>query len=82
MPNTTATINTPHTTAWSRLTRWLVGALLLVTGSSFVRTSDLTDSADHPVLKRFTGSVITGYAVEDWGQAKLPGSAELSADKR
>jgi len=33
------------------------------------------------VLKRFSGSVITGYAVEDWGQAKLPGSAKLSTDK-
>lgn len=72
----------PTTTAWSRLTRWLFGVMLLATGSTFAQTSELTDSADHPVLKRFTGSVITGYAVEDWAQAKLPGSAKLSADKR
>ena len=74
LPNTTNAV-------WLLLIRWIVGALLLVTGSTFAQTSDLTDSTDHPVLKRFTGSVITGYAVEDWGQAKLPGSAKLSTDK-
>jgi OOP family OmpA-OmpF porin len=58
-------------------------ALTLVSASaSFAQSTDLPNSADHPVLKRFTGSVITGYAVEDWGQAKLPVSAKLSADKR
>lgn len=37
--------------------------MLLATGSPFALTSDPTDSADHTFLKRFTGSVITGYAV-------------------
>ena len=81
-PYAACPLTMPNTTAWSRLTRWLFGVMLLATGSTFAQTSELTDSADHPVLKRFTGSVITGYAVEDWGQAKLPGSAKLSADKR
>lgn len=82
MPITTATMNTTRSNAAARLSRWLASALLLVTANTFAQTSDLPDSADHPALKRFTGSVITGYAVEDWAQAKLPGSAKLSADKR
>lgn len=64
--------------AW-RLARGLVGFVLLAAGSSFAQTSDLSGSADHPVLKRFTGSVITGYAVEEWGQAKLPSSAKVNS---
>jgi OmpA-OmpF porin, OOP family len=63
-------------TAW-RLARCLVGAVLLAAGSSFAQTSDLAGSADHPVLKRFTGSVITGFAAEDWTQVRLPGSTKL-----
>ncbi len=81
LPNTIAAMSTIHTTAGSRRTRWLFVALLLVTGYTFAQTSDLPGSADHPVLKRFTGSVITGYALEDWGQAKLPGSAKFNVDK-
>ena len=45
--------------------------------------SDVPGAADHPLVKRFTGSWLAGQRVSDWNAAVLPGSAELSkADAR
>lgn len=34
--------------------------------------SDVAGAADHPLLKRFTGSALIGYKSTDWDQAILP----------
>lgn len=45
--------------------------------------TDVPGSADHPLIKRFTGSWLAGQRVSSWDAAVLPGSAELSkADSR
>jgi len=45
--------------------------------------TDLPGAADHPLIKRFTGSWLAGQRVSSWDAAVLPGSAELSkADAR
>ncbi|HEY9108568.1 MAG TPA: OmpA family protein [Roseateles sp.] len=45
--------------------------------------TDLPGAADHPLIKRFTGSWLAGQRVSNWDAAVLPGSAELSkADSR
>lgn len=40
--------------------------------------SDVPGAADHPLIKRFTGSWLAGQRVSNWDAAVLPGSAELS----
>jgi OOP family OmpA-OmpF porin len=42
--------------------------------------ADVAGSADHPLIKRFTGSWLAGQRVSEWDAAELPGSAAL--DKR
>lgn len=45
--------------------------------------SDVPGSADHPLIKRFTGSWLAGQRVSEWDAAVLPGSAETAkVDKR
>lgn len=45
--------------------------------------ADVPGAADHPLIKRFTGSWLAGQHVSDWDAALLPGSAEMSkADRR
>ncbi|MFG6458954.1 hypothetical protein [Roseateles sp. BYS96W] len=38
--------------------------------------ADVPGSADHPVLKRFSGSLLAGYAQQDWEQRTFPGTSE------
>ncbi len=40
--------------------------------------SDVAGGADHPMLKRFTGSALIGYKSAAWDQAVLPLSAETA----
>lgn len=40
--------------------------------------ADVSGSADHPVLKRFTGSVLAGYAQQDWEQRSFPDASGVS----
>ncbi len=40
--------------------------------------SDVAGGADHPMLKRFTGSALVGYKSVAWDQAVLPLSAETA----
>jgi len=45
--------------------------------------ADVPGAADHPLIKRFTGSWLAGQRISNWDAAVLPGSAELSkADAR
>jgi outer membrane protein OmpA-like peptidoglycan-associated protein len=45
--------------------------------------SDLPGAADHPLVKRFTGSWLAGQRTSNWDAVVLPGSMELSkADAR
>lgn len=39
---------------------------------------DAAGAADHPMLKRFTGSALIGYKSADWDQAVLPIGMELA----
>jgi len=66
----------------------LRAALALLASLSFAATSALADapkadvakSADHPVLKRFTGSVLAGYAQQDWDQRTFPDARGVAKD--
>jgi len=57
-----------------------LGAALLLLGSVFtalscradVPTTDVPGGSDHPVLQRFSGSVLAGYAHQDWEQRTFP----------
>jgi outer membrane protein OmpA-like peptidoglycan-associated protein len=40
--------------------------------------TDLPGAADHPLIKRFTGSWLAGQRISNWDAAVLPGSTELS----
>lgn len=40
--------------------------------------SDVRGSADHPVLKRFTGSLLVGHAQQDWEQRSFPDASGVS----
>lgn len=39
---------------------------------------DVPGSADHPVIKRFAGSVLAGYAQQDWAQTRFPDASGVS----
>lgn len=41
-------------------------------------TADVKGSADHPVISRFTGSLLVGYAQQDWAAVQQPGAAGIS----
>jgi len=43
--------------------------------------ADVAGSADHPVLKRFAGSVLAGYAQQDWEQRSFPDASGASKTK-
>jgi outer membrane protein OmpA-like peptidoglycan-associated protein len=45
-------------------------------------TSDVKGSADHPVISRFAGSLLVGYAQQDWAAVQLPGSKGMSKTER
>ncbi|MBW8844964.1 MAG: DUF4892 domain-containing protein [Burkholderiales bacterium] len=40
--------------------------------------ADVAKSADHPVLKRFAGSMLVGYAQQDWEQRSFPDASGVS----
>lgn len=42
--------------------------------------ADVAKSADHPVLQRFTGSVLAGYAQQDWDQRIFPDARGVKKD--
>lgn len=51
---------------------------LLTTARADAPKVDVAGSADHPVLKRFTGSVLAGYAQQDWEQRSFPDASGVS----
>lgn len=63
-------------------------ALTLLASLSFATTvladapkTDVAKSADHPALKRFAGSVLAGYAQQDWEQRSFPDASGASKTK-
>jgi OmpA-OmpF porin, OOP family len=44
--------------------------------------SDAKDGADHPMLKRFNGSVLIGYKITDWDQTVFPVGKEVDDKKQ
>lgn len=43
---------------------------------------DAPGSQDHPLLQRFTGSALIGYARADWDTARVPGSPQVGPDQK
>jgi len=43
---------------------------------------DIPKAQDHPLIKRFTGSWLTGYLQDEWNAATLPVSAQLDKDQK
>ena len=42
-------------------------------------TADVKGSADHPVISRFSGSLLVGYGQQDWATTALPGAGGMGA---
>jgi OOP family OmpA-OmpF porin len=51
---------------------------LAITAFADAPKADVAKSADHPVLKRFAGSVLVGYAQQDWEQRSFPDASGVS----
>jgi len=45
-------------------------------------TADVKGSADHPVISRFTGSLLVGYGQQAWASTELPGNNGMSKTER
>ena len=45
-------------------------------------TADVKGSTDHPVISRFTGSLLVGYGQQDWATTELPGAQGMSKTER
>lgn len=43
---------------------------------------DAPGSQDHPLVQRFTGSALIGYARADWDTARMPGSPQVGPDQK
>jgi len=56
----------------------LVASFTLTTAQADAPKADVARSADHPVLKRFTGSVLAGYSQQDWDQRSFPDASGVS----
>lgn len=56
----------------------LLAALTLATAQADAPKADVAKSADHPILKRFAGSVLVGYAQQDWEQRSFPDASGVS----
>lgn len=67
---------TPLRTALAALT--LAAATFATPAFADAPKADVAGSADHPVLKRFTGSVLVGYAQQDWAQTRFPDASGVS----
>lgn len=68
---------TPHTMSlfltFRRPALVLMGGLLAALPAlADVPTSDVPGGSDHPVLRRFSGSVLAGYAQQGWEQRSFP----------
>jgi OmpA-OmpF porin, OOP family len=53
-------------------------ALLTAATHADAPKADVAKSADHPVIKRFAGSVLAGYAQQDWEQRVFPDASGMS----
>lgn len=68
----------PTRTAFA-LARPLIAALALhLPAHADAPKADVPGSADHPLIKRFTGSVLAGYAQQDWDQRSFPDASGVS----
>jgi len=56
----------------------LASLTLATTALADAPKADVAGSADHPVLKRFTGSLLVGYAQQDWEQRSFPDASGVS----
>lgn len=66
-----------------RLTRpaLLLGlALSAFTAQAAAPRADVPGAKDHPVLQRFSGSVLVGYAQQDWDQREFPDAKGAARD--
>jgi outer membrane protein OmpA-like peptidoglycan-associated protein len=64
-----------------RATLALLICLLAATAQADAPRSDVAKSADHPVLKRFTGSLLVGYGQQDWDQRSFPDARGVARDE-
>jgi len=44
--------------------------------------TDLKTAQDHPVLRRFAGSMLVGYRQQDWAATTLPSAAGVTSDRK
>lgn len=56
----------------------LAATLLTLAAQADAPRTDVAKSADHPVLKRFAGSVLAGYDQQDWEQRSFPDASGVS----
>lgn len=56
----------------------LLASFTLATAHADAPKADVARSADHPLLKRFAGSVLVGYAQQDWEQRSFPDASGVS----
>ncbi|MBY0368706.1 MAG: DUF4892 domain-containing protein [Proteobacteria bacterium] len=45
-------------------------------------TADVAGATDHPVISRFTGSLLVGYGQQDWAATELPGAGGVLKNDR
>ncbi|MDL5030730.1 DUF4892 domain-containing protein [Pelomonas sp. APW6] len=55
-------------------------ALGTLAAHAAVPKADVPGSRDHPVLQRFAGSVLVGYAQQDWDQRQFPDARGAAKD--
>ena len=67
---------TPTRAALALLT--LAAAFTLTAAHADAPKADVARSADHPVLKRFNGSLLVGYAQQDWDARSFPDASGVS----
>ncbi len=56
----------------------IAATLLTLAAHADAPRTDVAKSADHPVLKRFAGSVLAGYDQQDWEQRSFPDASGVS----
>ncbi len=67
-------------TLLSRSAAILCLALGALAAHAAVPKADVPGSRDHPVLQRFAGSVLVGYAQQDWDQRQFPDARGAAKD--
>ncbi|PTT93096.1 hypothetical protein DBR42_00685 [Pelomonas sp. HMWF004] len=80
LPASTSPLLTPrHLMTLTRTALAFFTSLTLATAAlADAPKADVARSADHPVLKRFTGSVLAGYAQQDWDARSFPDASGVS----